>query len=243
MQPLSVKSPSFKSLYIESRKYFVNQKPYESAEHEFEAALGLPEPLPAGETILWQGAPSWTAMTKHVFRLQWLAVYFAVIVVLQVFSVAGSEGGLAAGWSSVALAVFLALIGLLLVGLLAYWSATTTMYTLTNRRIVMRVGIVLTVTFNLPYKSLKSADLKLYKDGTGDIPMQIATEDKIAFSHLWPHARPWRLAKPEPMMRCVPEAQQVASLLTQAWSEASGFAVKVDPRVSALDNHAGAQTA
>jgi hypothetical protein len=221
----------------------VNQKPYESAEHEFEAALGLPEPLPAGETILWQGAPSWTAMAKHVFRLQWLAVYFAVIVVLQVFSVAGSEGGLAAGWSSVALAVFLALIGLLLVGLLAYWSATTTMYTLTNRRIVMRVGIVLTVTFNLPYKSLKSADLKLYKDGTGDIPMQIATEDKIAFSHLWPHARPWRLAKPEPMMRCVPEAQQVASLLTQAWSEASGFAVKVDPRVSALDNHAGAQTA
>ena len=61
----------------------MNQKPYESAEHEFEAALGLPEPLPAGETILWQGAPNWIAMAKHVFRLQWLAVYFAVIVVLQ----------------------------------------------------------------------------------------------------------------------------------------------------------------
>ena len=52
----------------------MNQKPYESAEHEFEAALGLPEPLPAGETILWQGAPNWIAMAKHVFRLQWLAV-------------------------------------------------------------------------------------------------------------------------------------------------------------------------
>ena len=201
----------------------MNQKPYESAEHEFEAALGLPEPLPAGETILWQGAPSWTAMAKYVFRLQWLAVYFAVIVVLQVFSVAGSEGGLAAGWSSVALAVFLALIGLLLIGLMAYWSATTTMYTLTNRRIVMRVGIVLTVTFNLPYKSLKSADLKLYKDGTGDIPMQIGTEDKIAFFHLWPHVRPWRLAKPEPMMRCIPDAKQVATLLTEAWMASTGL--------------------
>jgi hypothetical protein len=117
------------------------------------------------------------------------------------------------------------------------------MYTLTNRRIVMRVGIVLTVTFNLPYKSLKSADLKLYKDGTGDIPMQIATEDKIAFSHFWPHVRPWRLAKPEPMMRCVPEAQQVAKLLTQAWSDASGFAVRTDSAVSSIDNPAGAQTA
>jgi hypothetical protein len=201
----------------------VNQKPYESAEHEFEAALGLPEPLPAGETILWQGAPSWIAMAKHVFRLQWLAVYFAVIVVLQIISVSGSEGGLAAGWSSVALAVFLAVVGYLLIGLLAYWSATTTMYTLTNRRIVMRVGIVLTVTFNLPYKALRSADLKLYKDGTGDIPMQIATEDKIAFFHLWPHVRPWRLAKPEPMMRCIPDAKQVAILLTEAWMTSTGL--------------------
>ena len=219
----------------------MNQKPYESAEHEFEAALGLPEPLPAGETILWQGAPSWTAMAKHVFRLPWLAVYFAVIVVLQVFSAAGSEGGLSEGWSSVALAVFLALIGLLLIGLLAYWSATTTMYTLTNRRIVMRVGIVLTVTFNLPYKTLRSADLKLYADGTGDIPMQIATEDKIAFFHLWPHVRPWRLAKPEPMMRCIPEAQQVAELLTEAWKASTGLS-KIEPQDIAVEQ-ARAQTA
>ena len=219
----------------------MNQKPYESAEHEFEAALGLPEPLPAGETILWQGVPSWTAMAKHVFRLQWLAVYFAVIVVLQVFSVAGSEGGIVAGWSSVALAVFLALIGLLLIGLMAYWSATTTMYTLTNRRIVMRVGIVLTVTFNLPYKSLKSADLKLYKDGTGYIPMQIGTEDKIAFFHLWPHVRPWRLANPEPMMRCIPDAKQVATLLTEAWMTSTGLS-KLEAQDLAVEQ-VGAQTA
>jgi hypothetical protein len=201
----------------------VNQKAHQSAEYEFEAALGLPEPLPQDEVILWQGAPNWISMAKHVFRLQWLSLYFAVIVIWQAISVSSSEGGLAAGWSSVALAFFLAVIGLVLVGLLAYWSATTTMYTLTNRRIVMRVGIVLTVTFNLPYKTLGSADLKLYKDGTGDIPMQIATEDKIAFFHLWPHVRPWRLATPEPMMRCVPNAKAVATVLTEAWMASTGL--------------------
>ena len=201
----------------------MNQKAHQSAEYEFEAALGLPEPLPQDEVILWQGAPNWISMAKHVFRLQWLSLYFAVIVILQLISVSSNEGGLAAGWSSVALAFFLAVVGLLLVGLLAYWSATTTMYTLTNRRIVMRVGIVLTVTFNLPYKTLGSADLKLYKDGTGDIPMQIATEDKIAFFHLWPHVRPWRLAKPEPMMRCVPNAKAVAAVLTEAWMASTGL--------------------
>ena len=201
----------------------MNQKAHQSAEYEFEAALGLPEPLPQDEVILWQGAPNWISMAKHVFRLQWLSLYFAVIVIWQAISVSSSEGGLAAGWSSVALAFFLAVIGLVLVGLLAYWSATTTMYTLTNRRIVMRVGIVLTVTFNLPYKTLGSADLKLYKDGTGDIPMQIATEDKIAFFHLWPHVRPWRLATPEPMMRCVPNAKAVATILTEAWMASTGL--------------------
>jgi hypothetical protein len=219
----------------------VNQKPHQSAEYEFEAALGLPEPLPQGETILWQGAPNWISMAKHVFRLQWLSLYFAVIVIWQLISVSTSEEGLAAGWSSVALAFFLAVIGLVLIGFLAYWSATTAMYTLTNRRIVMRVGIVLTVTFNFPYKTLSSADLKLYKDGTGDIPIQIATEDKIAFFHLWPHVRPWRVANPEPMLRCVPNAQQVAQLLTEAWMQSTDAS---NVRIEKIEvEEVGAQTA
>ena len=219
----------------------MSQKPYQSAEYEFEAALGLPEPLPQDEIILWQGAPNWISMAKHVFRLQWLSLYFAVIVIWQLISVASSEGGLADGWSSVALAFGLAMIGLILVGLMAYWSATEAIYTLTNRRIVMRVGIVLTVTFNLPYKTLGSAGLKLYKDGTGDIPMQIATEDKIAYFHLWPHARPWRLATPEPMMRCVPEAKQVAILLTEAWKASTGLS-KLETQDRKVEQ-VGAQTA
>jgi hypothetical protein len=219
----------------------VNQKPHQSAEYEFEAALGLPEPLPQGETILWQGAPNWISMAKHVFRLQWLSLYFAVIVIWQLISVSNSDEGLAAGWSSVALAFFLAVIGLVLIGCLAYWSATTAMYTLTNRRIVMRVGIVLTVTFNFPYKTLGSAGLRLYKDGTGDIPIQIATEDKIAFFHLWPHVRPWRLANPEPMLRCVPDAQQVAQLLTEAWMQSTDAS---NVRIETVEVEAvGAQTA
>jgi hypothetical protein len=218
----------------------VSQQPYQSAEYEFEAALGLPEPLPQDEIILWQGAPNWISMAKHVFRLQWLGLYFAVIVIWQMITVAGSEGGLAAGWSSVALAFALAVIGLILVGLMAYWSATEALYTLTNRRIVMRVGIVLTVTFNLPYKTLGSAGLKLYKDGTGDIPMQIATEDKIAYFHLWPHARPWRLATPEPMMRCVPEAKKVAAILTEAWAASTGLSKKVAQEIQV--EQAGVQT-
>lgn len=219
----------------------MSQQPYQSAEYEFEAALGLPEPLPQDEIILWQGAPNWKSMAKNVFHLQWLSLYFAVIVIWQLISVAGSEGGLVAGWTSVALAFSLAVIGLILIGLMAYWSATEALYTLTNRRIVMRVGIVLTVTFNLPYKTLGSAGLRLYKDGSGDIPLQIATEDKIAYFHLWPHARPWRLATPEPMLRCVPDAKKVAAILTEAWIASTGLGKKVALEIQV--EQTGVQTA
>jgi hypothetical protein len=55
--------------------------------------------------------------------------------------------------------------------------------------------------------------------------------DRIALLHLWPHARPWRVSRPEPMLRCVPDAAAVARLLTQAWSEATGLAA--EPRAAA----------
>ena len=52
-------------------------------EHEFEAAPGLPERLPAGERILWQGAPDWRALALHAFHVRKLAIYFAAMMGLQ----------------------------------------------------------------------------------------------------------------------------------------------------------------
>ena len=62
------------------------------------------------------------------------------------------------------------------------------------------------------------------RGGTGDLPLTLLGPDRIAFLHLWPHARPWRLGKPEPMLRCVPQAALVARVLTEAWSQATGVA-------------------
>ena len=40
--------------------------------------------------------------------------------------------------------------------------------------------------------------------------MKIAGSDRIAYLHLWPHARRWRFSKPEPMLRCIPDPVHVA---------------------------------
>ena len=118
----------------------------------------------------------------------------------------------------------LAATGLGLVTLIAWLSARGTVYTLTDRRVVMRIGIVLTVTYNLPLKRIAAADLSTVPGGHGDIALALTKGDRIAWLQLWPHARPWRLAQPEPALRAVPDAAVVARRLTQAWTAATGQA-------------------
>jgi hypothetical protein len=50
-------------------------------EFEHEPVRGLPEKLPAGERILWQGTPSWRALAIRAFHARKVALYFAALVV------------------------------------------------------------------------------------------------------------------------------------------------------------------
>ena len=76
--------------------------------------------------------------------------------------------------------------------LMAWLNARASLYTLTNRRVVMRIGVAIPVSFNLPFKRLAEANLRLHADGTADIALTLSHPDRIAWLHLWPHARPFR---------------------------------------------------
>jgi hypothetical protein len=123
---------------------------------------------------------------------------------------------------SLAILTPLAGIAIGLITLIAWLTARTTTYTITDQRIVMRIGIVLSVTFNLPFKSLDSVGIKRFANGAGDLVTTIGSLDRIAYAHLWPHVRPWKLAKPEPMLRSILNVASVANTLTQAMKAASG---------------------
>jgi hypothetical protein len=120
----------------------------------------------------------------------------------------------------------LAIIGVGIVLVLARLSARTAVFTLTDRRVVMRIGIVLTVTYNLPYRCIQNADLRLDARGTGDIALLLEPGTRIALLQLWPFARPWRVARPQPMLRGVTDAAAVARVLSGAWSQATGVALQ-----------------
>jgi Bacterial PH domain len=194
-------------------------------EHELEPQYGLPERLPAGEHIVWQGSPDFRALALQVFHVRKVAMYFAVLMVLRVATQAAGGMDVAASVAGLALPLVLALTGLVALTTLAWLTARTTVYTLTNRRVVMRIGIVLTLALNLPLRIVTSAALRRQGAGCGDIVLQLSGNDHLAWLHMWPHVRPWRVARPEPMLRAVPDAPHVANLLAQAWSAQSGLAV------------------
>ena len=49
-------------------------------EYEDEPVEGLPENLPEGEKIIWQGQPRVAAMAKRVFYVPQLSLYFGLLI-------------------------------------------------------------------------------------------------------------------------------------------------------------------
>ncbi len=195
-------------------------------EYEFEPQFGLPERLPSDEHVVWQGSPDVRALAASAFHLRKLVFYFALLALACAWPALQSGAGGMAVLLSLKWIVPLSLTGLVSVWILAWMTARTTVYTLTNKRMVMRLGIVLTVSFNLPLKRIAAADVRTLDGGFGDISLALQGDDRIGWVHLWPSVRPWRINQPEPTLRAIADVQTVAAQLSEAWSHATGLQAK-----------------
>lgn len=181
----------------------------------FEPVRGLPGKLPEDEHILWQGSPNPRRLAREALGLRWVAGYFAVLTIWRV-GVSSGEFTLA---ESIMHAVPFVLAGVIACAILygiAYVQARSTVYTLTNKRVAMRIGAALTMTLNLPYVCIGTAKLDARKDGTGTIAMELIGDDRLSYLMTWPHVRPWYMARTQPALRCIPDAEKVAGILADA---------------------------
>ena len=174
---------------------------------------GLPSRLPAGERLLWQGAPDSWAVAKHIFHVRAVGGYLLAVLVWNVSTGMMDQSltvPLAARYVAVSLVPVLLALGY------AWLIGRATVYTVTDRRVVLKIGLILPMSFNLPYARIDCAAIAAQKGGTGDISLLLNAGDKLAYIVLWPHARPWRMARAEPSLRCVPDAARVGAILAQA---------------------------
>jgi hypothetical protein len=203
-----------------------NSMSHESmSEHGTEPVRGLPSRLPQGETLVWQGAPRWLPLARRAFHLRKLAIYFAVLVTWYAATVVGSPEGPEHAAIDILRAGGLAVAALGMVALFSWGVARTTVYTITTRRLVLRFGIALPMTVNIPFSKIVSASVKANADGTGDIALSLAPSEKVSYIIFWPHVRPWRMARVQPLLRSIPDAIAVAEAFGRAVAATSSAPV------------------
>jgi hypothetical protein len=190
------------------------QKPSEESHYESdEVVRGLPARLPKGEHIVWQGEPGWRNLALRTFHVRKIAIYFGVLLAWDVFSTVYDGEALVDQAEALAQFAGLGALALGIICLFCYAVSRTTVYTITNRRVVIRAGIALPKTINIPFVRIASAGLRLNADGSGNLLLTPLAEDKIAYLLLWPHVQPWNLSHAQPTLRAVPDAARVAQLL------------------------------
>lgn len=163
--------------------------------------MGTPAP---DEKVLWKGRPDLGLLARTAFHTRTLGLYFAALIVI----------ALATGNTDAAIVATVlgtALIGLLYV--LAWRSTRSTLYILTDVRLILRIGMAIETRINIPMKQVKSAHFRPRGNDHGDIALELEGERMLGTLLLWPHVRPWHYAHPQPMLRAVPDAANLAQMI------------------------------
>lgn len=196
-------------------------------------AHGDPMGTPASdEKVLWRGKPDHATLARTAFHTRSVGLYFVALVAISVWT-----GNLNA-------AVVCSVLGFLAVALLhglAWWSGRTTLYILTDTRLILRIGMAIETRINIPLRHVQSAGLKERGAGHGDIVMKLGGERLLGYLLLWPHVRPLHINRPQPMLRAVPDAQAVAALLTEACAAIGPIARNAAESKDGVGNRASGQ--
>jgi hypothetical protein len=189
---------------------------------EFEPIPGLPALLPAGEDLLWQGSPNWKALAIRAYQVRKVGLYFLALIAWRIAIGINSGHEFASIAQSCAVLTGLGITAMGVLSLLAYWTSRATVYSITNRRVLLRHGIAVPLTLNVPFTSVDGAALKMYPDGTGDIALTVVRDQRVGYLITWPHLRAGDIAHPSPSFRVLPDAARAAEILSVALAAHAG---------------------
>ncbi len=193
---------------------------------------GIAHPLPPSERLLWEGAPSPGLVARHVFH-RWMVIGYFVIVtgwwLLQTIGTVETDAFL----PMLGMRLILAAIVIGTVEFLAHTVAKTTVYAITSKRLVLKIGMVLPMSINLPFGVVQDAGVGRFRDGSGQISLSLVPGHRLAYIALWPHCRVFSINQPQPMLRGLHEPDKVAAILRDAIVADADRSAVVETAISA----------
>lgn len=174
--------------------------------------------LPAGERVLWTGAPDRRALARWLLRERWVMLF-----VLVSFSIGAADalqhtdGAIRRLIGVATLSTALALIAIVSVRVMAWQLARSSQYVITDRRLYFNIGIVMRADANIPYSSVEDIDLRERRDGSGDLMITLTDAQEIPWLLLFPHMT-WRGGKQRgrPTFRALREPKAAADAVVGA---------------------------
>lgn len=187
-----------------------------TAEYDYEPIRGLPGHLPAGEVLLWQGSPNGWLLTRRALHIVPIGLYFLALAAWQaVMAVTRQHSWLSIG-HAVRIPLLLGSVVILILAAVGWAAARATVYSITTRRVVIRHGIALPMSLNLPFRHIDRAALLMHRDGSGDLALRMHKTQRIGYLLNWPHVRAWHYLQPQACLRALTDAPQAAQLLAAA---------------------------
>lgn len=165
---------------------------------------------------LWTGRPAWRSAAVRIWKVRWVAAYFAVLLADGArIALAGPRAAphLWGGEARLAVVAVLVLGGLLAMAAL---TVRTTRYSVDARALTLKYGVALSAKVVIPFAAIEHVGVRIHGDGTGDVAIGLKPGPGVIYPKLWPHTRPWRLLRAEPMLRCIPDAGVASALLCRA---------------------------
>lgn len=208
-----------------------------------EPVKGMPERLPEDEKILWQGRPSAFALAINAFRLRWVIGYFIVMSLYRVANLSANDAATAQVTEAVFGSLIFCAVAIVLILGLSFAMSRAALFTITNDRVVLRYGAAIRKYVNVPFSKMTGAQLKRRSARVGDISLQLSGPGQPPYLQLWPFARPFKYSHPEPTLRGMENAEEIAQILARAVYDKAPEKVQLELGVSVPEANEGAVSA
>ena len=194
---------------------------------KFEAPKNILDAIPNGESILWKGRPSLWGFSWNLFGLKWITLYLSILSIVSVARFFASDFYTAFYVDFLPFFLSGIFASIILIGLAATQTYST-VYIITENRVIIKTGAALSFLISMPFKKIKEVNLQKRGASIGTISFELLSEKRVPYISCWPSVRPWKFKRTQPAFSCIGSVDKVATILRK--TAMTGNISLYDPR-------------
>jgi Bacterial PH domain len=173
--------------------------------------------LPAGEHVVWSGAPDRRALARFFLRERWVLAFVLFSFALGAAdALQHADGAMPRLMGVATLSAIMLSVAIVSIRVFAWQLARSSRYVITNRRMYFNIGIVMRADANIPFSSVETVDLRRRSDGSADLMITLTERQEIPWLLLFPHMT-WRGSRRgRPTFRSLRAPEQAAEAVVAA---------------------------